>query len=137
MLSGSTPPEDTGAPTGWGTPLKPSRRHRYLVAAGIDREQVAPVTGELDRALGGQAGAEPGAADRKGRAGDRRERPVGVPVEAGHGVRYRGVVVDVGVPDDRGFMVAKFAPLMGTGGCRGRPGQSQRERDDETRQLHR
>ncbi len=25
MLSGSPPPEDTGAPTGWGTPLKPIR----------------------------------------------------------------------------------------------------------------
>ena len=42
----------------------------------------------------------PAAADRERRARDRSQRPVGVAVVARDGVRTRGVVVDVDLPDD-------------------------------------
>ena len=92
-----TPPDDTGLPPDiWGTPrgrTAPPRSgcSRRRPRAGSDRRQ---------RAAGhpgsrGLCGTN--AADRKRRAGDRGQRPVCVPDEAGNGVRDRGVVVDVGV----------------------------------------
>jgi hypothetical protein len=74
---------------------------RDLVAAGVDRQQVAAIGGGLDRALGGQAGAQPRAAGRERGAGQRGDRAVGVPGEPVDGVGGGGVAVDVGVADHR------------------------------------
>ena len=98
MLTGLTPPEETGLPLGLlERAVRLDPQHRDLVAAGVDGEQV--VGALLDRALRGERMAWAGTADRERRAGERRQRPVGVPVESADGVHAGRVVVDVDLPE--------------------------------------
>ena len=68
MLTGFTPPEETGWQAGTGTP-RGDAQDRDLVAARVNPEQVPAAGGGLDRTLGSQARARARAA-----RGERRPR---------------------------------------------------------------
>jgi hypothetical protein len=60
MLTGFTPPEDTGVSASTDTPPAVMRRDRDLVTARRDRQRVPAVRRSLNRTLERQAGAPRG-----------------------------------------------------------------------------
>ena len=76
MLTGCTPPEDTGWPASTGTPPAVMRRTEIWLLPGVHRQQVPAVRGGLDRALGSQAGAQARAARRERGPRKRGDRAV-------------------------------------------------------------
>ena len=101
MLTGLTPPEETGESfAGSSEPLRSIAQHGDLVAARVDREQEPTIGAQLKRALRRCAFARAGAANRERRSRDRREGAVCVTVETGNGVDAGRVVVYVDLTDD-------------------------------------
>ena len=103
MLTGVGPSAETTPPgTSWRLPSQPTRKTENLVAAGVDRQQVAAVTAELERALGSQARTCPRPPGGEGRPRHRREGPVEMAVEGPDRVGPGRVVIEVDVADHRG-----------------------------------
>ena len=136
MLLGSTPPEANGLPaTGRQRAVPADPQHRDLIAAGVDREQIPSMVGELDRVLRADARAEAGAAGRERRAGQSGQRAVRVADEPGDRVRPGGVAVEVHV---LGGLVQSLSAVGGRNCWTRHRDCEQRDRDRHARkETHR
>ena len=128
------PPEETGLPAGLSH--RPSdAQHRDLVAAGVDREQVAAVAAQLQRPLRGNRGPiappVPAPPTANGDPGIGVSVPSGMAVEAGDRVSGRTgrVVVDVDVPDDTERCRCTTSPQS-------RDHRGERNQDSKTKPPH-
>ena len=101
MLTGCTPPEETGSPDGSGIPRWVSRSTEIWLLPASTASRNRPSGLSWIAPWDPRPAPSPAPPIGERRPGYRCQRPVGVPVESCDGVRACRVVVDVGVAHDR------------------------------------